>query len=107
MFIYLHYKYNLQLEKLIGARNTLETLRSSGLYKTMIGEMVYNMISCPPFLDLNFKSTNSLNPYHYSVDGLLFCVALARVYHIFRLYEHYSMWSSERFIKILYLYKMK
>ena len=51
LLIYVHYKVNLGLKKQLGVTFMLATLRTSGDWKYMVGEMILNLLVCPPFVD--------------------------------------------------------
>jgi hypothetical protein len=50
-FIIMHYRYQLELAKKLKLKHDKETLRSSGLWKSMLVEILFNLIICPPGVD--------------------------------------------------------
>lgn len=53
-FIFMHYVYKLELEKKLKLRHAMENLRSSGMWKSMTVEILFNLIICPPGVDGSF-----------------------------------------------------
>ena len=101
VLIYIHYKVNLRLKKYLGVTFNLATLRTSGDWKYMIGEMVLNLLVCPPFMDGSIKgSQDGGGLYNFSYDGIIYSISLTRIYLIFRLYEQYSRWTNKKARKI-------
>jgi hypothetical protein len=50
-FIIMHYRYQLALAKKLKLKHERETLRSSGMWKKMLVEILFNLIVCPPGVD--------------------------------------------------------
>lgn len=94
--IYFHYKYKLELEKLLKLRYEKETLITSGLWKYMIGEMVFAMAISPPKIDFKYEFKQLGIYYTITLNGVLFSINLTKFYFLTRLFEHYSRWTNER-----------
>lgn len=100
VMIYIHYKKQLELQKLMKIRNKKDTLFSTGMYKRLVFEIVLNMIVCPPTLDGQIKLSQTGGTQWLSFDAVCFSISLFRCYLFLRLYQQYSRWSSEKSIMI-------
>lgn len=98
-FIVVHHMQRLELQKLMKLRYEKDTLRSTGLYKFMIFEILFNLLICPPKVDTVWKMKQLGGDFEISLDGLLLTLSLFRTYHLLRLYEQYSQWTNEKAIK--------
>jgi hypothetical protein len=72
------------------------SLFSSGLYKYLLIELIINGFICPPTIDLTFSMISLNKPIEYSLDSIVAVVCVFRFQNVFRLFEHYSHWTSER-----------
>ena len=94
--LFFHYKYSLELEKILKLKHPKETLRSSGLMKNFIMECCISMIICPPFVDVDFELAQMKGFIVISVDGLCYSICLLKSYTILRLPEQYMKWTNEQ-----------
>jgi hypothetical protein len=65
----------------------------------MAVEMVVMGIFCPPYVDYEFSGKMLKGEYTYSIDAIIACVTILRVFLLFRMYQHISVWSSGEALK--------
>ena len=71
-----------------------DSLLTSGLYKTLLFEVLLHCIFSPPGLDF-FFSLNSLGyTITYSLDDIFTFFTLLRLYTLLRLFGHYSVYTQ-------------
>mmetsp|Transcript_18650 Transcript_18650/g.17741 ORF Transcript_18650/g.17741 Transcript_18650/m.17741 type:complete len:273 (+) Transcript_18650:327-1145(+) len=73
-----------------------ETLRTSGLMKNMLFELLLCSIHSLPKVNKVFYVANQTRDIQYSLDMLCTYVTLTRVYFIWRIFGRYSVWRNER-----------
>jgi len=98
--IYFHYKYTLEAEKLLQLRYEKETLKTSGLWKPMVFELIFSMAVSPPGMDKNVSFEQLGQPMTLTLDCVLFSANLAKAYLFIRVYQQYSRWMSDNAIKV-------
>lgn len=96
----MHYCLRLELDKMLKLRYEKETMKKSGLLKYVMIEVCFNMLICPPYVDIDFEILQLGGTLNISLDGIFFSIALLRFYLLLRLYEQYSTWTSEKAISI-------
>lgn len=77
-----------------------DTLMKSNLIKWVVIECFFNMLICPPYLDIEFEMDQLGGTLNISLDGIFFSITLLRFYLLLRLYEQYSRWTSEKAIEV-------
>ena len=93
--VYFHYKYQLELYKILKLKHPKETLKSSGLLKSYIIECCILMIICPPGLDVWFYLPQMKGQIKVSIEAICYSVCLFKSYSLLRLPEQYSRWTNE------------
>jgi len=93
--IIVHYLKRLSIYKLKKEKSEEETLRSTGLLKTMIAELILCSLVCPPKFDYTFSGRMLSGTYTYSWNAIICVIGLCKFYLIIRLYGHYSRWTGE------------
>lgn len=94
--LFYHYKYSLELQKILKLKHPKETLRSSGLIRNFIIESAINMIICPPFLDASFELAQMKGYITITIDAICYSICLLKSYTILRLPEQYIKWTDEQ-----------
>lgn len=84
--IYLHYVFKLKILKLKFLLLPNDTLKTSGLLKKMVLEIILCGIFCPPYNENTFTGTIENGTYEYSLDSLINVVMLIKTYWVLRLY---------------------
>lgn len=74
----------------------LETLRSTGLLRSMILECLICTLHSPPKLNAIFFIPNARDQIPYSMDIVLTLFPIMRVYLLWRVFIGESFWSDER-----------
>ena len=93
----IHYNYKLTVIKY--RDNQVDqnvTLTSTGLWKSLLVEILIQACVCPPSVDITFSMVQLGQQIKYSFDTMTAIVSLFRLYTVIRLFEHYSHWTNER-----------
>jgi len=98
--IYFHYKLKLILQKNLGLHNRTASLKSAGMRKFLIQEIIICGLVCPPYLDKTMKGVALSGKYEYSLDAVILGLSMMKSYHLLRIYRHYSSWLTEEALKI-------
>lgn len=93
--LYFHYKYQLEMYKILKLKHPKETFKSSGLLQNYIGECCIMMIICPPGLDAWFYLPQMKGNIKVSIEAICYSVCLFKSYSLLRLPEQYSRWTNE------------
>lgn len=99
-FIYKHYSYRLVEMKLLKEAYYKTTLSSSTLLRSMILEIIVNIIHSPPGLLIFFTMNVFDQNIVYSVDSFISILALTKLYIALRVFQNYTQWTSNRAIRI-------
>ena len=75
-----------------------DTLKSTGLYKKLIAEILFNLIICPPNFDGVIQTKQLGGDMILSYDAICFSLSLCRSYLLLRLYQQYSRWTNQQAI---------
>lgn len=94
--VYNHYRILLDLNKAKQKYNSHDTLQSAGLMWTMLIEICYCAIHCPPGCNWVFRFEQIGGHLKYPFDTLVCIVMLGRIYLIWRIFSNYSSWNDER-----------
>ena len=81
-------------------RHDKESLKTSGMWKGLIQEVIFGVVVSPPGFDYNITFKQLGNDLTVSLDAVLFAVNLSKAYLFLRVYEQYSRWTSENAQKI-------
>jgi len=93
--IIFHYNILLTIGKLQGSIFQSATIQTSGHLRSLLIELLINIIACPPMLSLSIETTNSSTAdMLLPIDGIIYTISLTRFYLVFRLYEQYSGWTD-------------
>ncbi len=76
-------------------RNYIETLRSTGLLKSLIIECIICSLHSPPMINAIFFIPNGRDLIPYSLDIILTLFPIMRVYLLWRVFIGESFWSGE------------
>jgi hypothetical protein len=98
--ICLHYYYTLNFMKFKGKLGRRTQFKESGLFVLFMLELASCCTCTPPYFDFTFKGQMMGYDYTYSYNLVIFILMLTRTYLIFRLFAHYSRWTSRPAEKI-------
>lgn len=94
MLIFFHYKFKFDKLKIELHKKRSENLWQSRLAIYMGIEMVLCSAFTPPYLDYYFSGKMLGGTYTYSLNDLIVVWSLMKSYTLFRLYYHYSRWTT-------------
>ena len=106
IMIFIHHRYNLILGKLRRKYSPKATLYTTGMWRYVAIEMLLLGIFCPPYLDVEFNGEMLDGTYTYSIDGIISVFTILRIFLVFRLYKHVSVWTSPEAVKIAKLHNI-
>lgn len=98
--IYMHFLSKLNFLKFKGKVGRKANLNTAGLLPGLMLELSSCCLCTPPYFDFSFGGSMMGYQYKYSFDMVIFVLMLTRIYLVFRLFGHYSRWSSPRAEKI-------
>lgn len=93
--LYFHYKYQLEMYKILKLKHPKETFKSSGLLQVYIVECCIMMVICPPGLDAWFYLPQMKGTIKVSIEAVCYAVCLFKSCSLLRLPEQYSRWTNE------------
>lgn len=99
LFIYRHYKLEIEIQKSRKILYLKTTLYNSSYIKSFIYESIFNWIHCPPFLDSVIKNEQIGVHFDISIDAYISVIMIGRLYVFLRLFEHYTFWTGPRAIR--------
>lgn len=96
MFVYLHYKHELQVLKARHIVYQSTTLVRSGLFPKFLFEATFCALHVPPGLDVTIMNFQLGSRFEVSLNAYTAALMLFRLYMVFRLFAHYTFWTGER-----------
>lgn len=105
--IFVDYSLRLQLEKLQMRRLQEDNFITSKYIYLLIFEIVFSLITCPPYVDTVFHGRQLKGSFVYSLDSLIFVASLSKAYIFLKVWIQYSMWTSDYAQKVCKKYKVQ
>jgi len=96
VLVYNHYRIVLELYKTKQKVDSYDTLKSAGLLKPMIIEVIYCLIHTPPGVNTVYTLTQHDGDVEYPLSTFIVILMLGRIYLIWRIFADYSSWNDER-----------
>lgn len=94
IFLIFRYALYLKIEKVKKNFDRLDTLFTSKLYIPMVCELLFCSIHNPPKVNYAIQLTQYEGNFVYTINMLIGLVMLGRVYLLWRIFIHYSVWNS-------------
>jgi hypothetical protein len=95
IFIYRRYNINLDIRK-YNLKLKETNFLTSGFIKTFLIEILFNIIQPFPYLDYNFSFSNGQDYVTCSLSHISTILMVLRLYLIYKLLNHYNMWTNTR-----------
>lgn len=99
-FIFNHYRLRIEILKSLRLIYKGTTFFDSNLFKYFLFESFFCWIHMPPGVDIDVPMDFLGNNYSISLDALISVVMLGRFYIFLRLFDHYTIWTSERALRV-------
>jgi hypothetical protein len=77
-------------------------LSQSKLLPRCVGEMMFQMIHCPPLLDFTINNRQLSKSFEMSYDAYIAFIMFFRLYVTFRLFDHFTIWTDPRSMRVWY-----
>jgi potassium intermediate/small conductance calcium-activated channel subfamily N protein 2 len=87
--------YNITRERQTSSTGVGTNFKRSKYFRYMLLEVAYVLIHCPPGIDVSFDFEQLNGKLVLTLDALLTCIMLLRVFLIPRVLQHYSRYANE------------